>query len=135
MAAGADVTVAVSLSDGGPSAAGAAPVQESAEPRPNAEQRVADQTQEEVYGELPPGLRTVTSCASRSMRCRASTRGVASPATRRTCLVAIPRDACRTLDFHRAGETIELGRTRAAEALDSGGPFDATIPPGAPSGT
>jgi len=33
-------------------------------------------------------------------------------------LVTIPKDACRTLDFHRAAEMIELGRTLTSEALD-----------------
>lgn len=33
-------------------------------------------------------------------------------------LVRVPKDACRVLDFHRAEEMIELGRTLTAEALD-----------------
>lgn len=33
-------------------------------------------------------------------------------------LVTVPRDACRTLDFHRATEMIALGRTLTTEALD-----------------
>jgi NTE family protein len=33
-------------------------------------------------------------------------------------LVQVPRDACRSLDFHRAGEMIELGRSLTEEALD-----------------
>ena len=33
-------------------------------------------------------------------------------------LVRIPRDACRTLDFHRASEMIELGRAVTTAALD-----------------
>jgi NTE family protein len=32
-------------------------------------------------------------------------------------LVAVPKDACRSLDFHRAAELIELGRTLTTEAL------------------
>ena len=36
-------------------------------------------------------------------------------------LVTIPKDACRTLDFHRARDMIELGRTLTAEALDRAG--------------
>ncbi|KAA0020082.1 patatin-like phospholipase family protein [Antrihabitans cavernicola] len=36
-------------------------------------------------------------------------------------LVEIPRTACRALDFHRAAELIELGRTATAAALDSAG--------------
>jgi len=34
-------------------------------------------------------------------------------------LVTIPRDACRTLDFARASDMIELGRALTVEALDS----------------
>ena len=33
-------------------------------------------------------------------------------------LVTIPKDACRTLDFHRASDMINLGRILTAEALD-----------------
>jgi NTE family protein len=33
-------------------------------------------------------------------------------------LVSVPRDACRSLDFHRAAEMIELGRMLADRALD-----------------
>jgi NTE family protein len=34
-------------------------------------------------------------------------------------LVSVPRDACRTGDFHRAGELIELGRNLADRAFES----------------
>jgi len=33
-------------------------------------------------------------------------------------LITVPRSACRTLDFHKAGEMIALGRRLAVEALD-----------------
>jgi NTE family protein len=36
-------------------------------------------------------------------------------------LVTVPKDACRSLDFHRAAEMIELGRTLTIEALDRAG--------------
>ncbi len=36
-------------------------------------------------------------------------------------LIEVPVDACGTLDFHRAQEMIELGRTYAREALDRSG--------------
>lgn len=36
-------------------------------------------------------------------------------------LVTVPLSAARTLDFHRAGELIELGRTLGAKALDEAG--------------
>lgn len=44
-------------------------------------------------------------------------------------LVAVPKDACRSLDFHRAPELIELGRSLMADALDRA-PLTATT--GAP---
>ena len=34
-------------------------------------------------------------------------------------LVSIPKDACRSLDFHRAADMVELGRTLTTEALDA----------------
>jgi NTE family protein len=34
-------------------------------------------------------------------------------------LVTVPKNACRTLDFHKAAEMVELGRQRAEEALES----------------
>jgi NTE family protein len=36
-------------------------------------------------------------------------------------LVEVPRDACRSLDFHRAAEMIELGRALAEAAIDDVG--------------
>ena len=32
-------------------------------------------------------------------------------------MISVPKNACRTLDFHRAGAMIELGRTLAEESL------------------
>ena len=34
-------------------------------------------------------------------------------------LIEVPRSACRSLEFHRAAEVIEIGRELAAEALDT----------------
>ena len=36
-------------------------------------------------------------------------------------LVSVPKDACRSLDFHRAAEMIELGRMLTTDALDRAG--------------
>lgn len=36
-------------------------------------------------------------------------------------LVDVPKDACRSLDFHRAAELIELGRVLTTEAVDRAG--------------
>jgi len=38
-------------------------------------------------------------------------------------LITVPKDACRSLDFHRAAEIIELGRTLTIEALDRAWPM------------
>jgi NTE family protein len=34
-------------------------------------------------------------------------------------LIEVPRSACRSLDFHRAAEVIDLGHELAAQALDT----------------
>jgi NTE family protein len=52
-------------------------------------------------------------------------------------LIEVPGDAARGMDFHRAAELIELGRTLAAEALDEGFPDDApaiALPDASPLG-
>jgi len=43
-------------------------------------------------------------------------------------LIEVPRSACRGLEFHRAAEVIDIGRTLAARALDSIGPTRAASP-------
>ena len=45
-------------------------------------------------------------------------------------LIEVPKDACRTLDFHRADEMIELGRRLAVDALDAAGPVSLRSPDG-----
>jgi len=44
-------------------------------------------------------------------------------------LVTVPKDACRTGDFHRAAEMIELGRRLAAAALDGADTGTGAPPP------
>jgi NTE family protein len=39
-------------------------------------------------------------------------------------LVSVPRDSCRSLDFHRAAEMIVIGRKLTEEALDRAGVID-----------
>jgi NTE family protein len=72
----------------------------------------------DVVGELPPGLgkfdmmnRSLDAMQSVLIRYRLA--GYPPDV-----LVAVPRDACRTLDFHRAAEMICLGRTLTEQALD-----------------
>ena len=45
-------------------------------------------------------------------------------------LIAVPRSACRSLDFHRAAEVIGVGRELTARALDG---LDGTQPPEPPA--
>ena len=42
-------------------------------------------------------------------------------------LVSVPRDTCRSLDFHRAAEMIDIGRKLAEEAFDRAGVGDVRI--------
>jgi NTE family protein len=77
---------------------------------------------EELFGQLPPGLRTLDVM-------ELSLEALQNVVTRYRLagyppdlLISVPKSACRTLDFHKAGEMIALGRTLAAEALDSGFP-------------
>jgi NTE family protein len=71
-----------------------------------------------VFEALPPGLRTLNVMdmsveAMQSVITRYRLAGYPPDV-----LVEVPKDACRTLDFHRAAEMIELGRALTAEALD-----------------
>lgn len=40
-------------------------------------------------------------------------------------LITVPKDACRTTDFHKAAELIDLGRELARQALDQVHPENA----------
>jgi NTE family protein len=70
--------------------------------------------------QIPQGLRTleVVEMALQSMqRLITSYRIAAYPPD---LIIEVPVDAAGTMDFHRAGELIELGQRRAAETLDAG---------------
>lgn len=84
-------------------------------PSADAEEEPAEPT---PYGPLPPGLGTVDVM-------RLSLDALQQVVTRYRLagyppdvLISIPKDSCRTLDFHRAEEMIAIGRERAAEELD-----------------
>jgi len=49
-------------------------------------------------------------------------------------LVSVPKDACRSLDFHRAEEMIALGRKLTEAALDGAGLISGTPPEGGQAG-
>jgi NTE family protein len=73
---------------------------------------------EEVYGVLPPGLRTldVMELSLDTMQALVTRYRLAGYPP--DLLVSVPKNACRTLDFHKAGELVDLGRRLAEEALD-----------------
>lgn len=170
-AAGADITVAVSL-QGEPRGLPPAPVHESSEPRPveewtdrfrsgaanlldrdlvravlqrfggdgddeegltdaaevltaGAAPEVApdgeDDLVEAVFGELPPGLGRADVMSQSIDAMQALLIRYRMAGYPPDVLVSVPRDACRSLDYHRAGEMVELGRTLTAEALDRAG--------------
>ena len=80
-------------------------------------EQAADQVDEELFGTLPPGLRTLDVM-------QLSLEALQRVVTRYRLagyppdlLITIPKASCRTLDFHRAEEMIALGRERAHEAL------------------
>jgi len=76
--------------------------------------------EEEVFGTLPPGLRTfdVMELALEAMQSLVTRYRLAGYPP--DLLISIPKNACRTLDFHKAGEMVELGRALADKALDQG---------------
>lgn len=74
---------------------------------------------EESFGALPHGLRkfdvmNMSIDAMQGVLTRYRLAGYPPD-----LLISIPKDACRTLDFHRAAEMIDLGRELTSEALDS----------------
>jgi len=66
----------------------------------------------------PPGLRTLEVMQLSVEALQASVTRFRLAAYPPDVLVTVPRDACRTLDFHRAEELIDIGRRRAQAALD-----------------
>ncbi|EYR62524.1 esterase [Actinotalea ferrariae CF5-4] len=79
---------------------------------------VAEALTDRIFEELPPGLRTldVVELSLDAMQSVvASFRLAGYPPD---VLVAIPKNSCNTLEFHRAAEMIDLGRSATAAALD-----------------
>jgi NTE family protein len=78
----------------------------------------AAEVPEAVFGALPPGLRLLDVMDMSLEAVRTSvlrhTLAVSPP----DVLITVPRSSCGTLDFHKAGEMIALGRRLAVEALD-----------------
>jgi NTE family protein len=150
-AVAADLTIAISLGgerQGGPTREGA--TVETAEPRPvdewadrfrrgaahaldtdmarslmarfgSATEGAAQATAESVAEVLPAGL-TKLDVMNQSLEAMQALvtryRLAGSPPD---ILVTIPKDACRTLDFHKAAPMIAIGRQHMADALDAAG--------------
>lgn len=141
----ADLVVAVSLQGPRGRQGSAAPARESAERRPVAEwwdrfrrnaagmissdavdalaQRVgalrpaAASPVEEVEESIPSlGMREVVSLSLDAAQSALTRYSLAAHAP--DVLITVPKDACRTLDFHRAAELVDLGRDLARQALD-----------------
>lgn len=74
-----------------------------------------------VFGELPAGLGKfdVMNLAIDAMQDVLTRYRLAGNPP--DLLVDVPKDACRSLDFHRAAELIELGRGLTTQALDRAG--------------
>lgn len=80
------------------------------------------QPEEELFGPLPPGLRTLdvmqlSLAALQRVVTRYRLAGYPPD-----LLITVPKSSARVLDFHRADEMIALGRERAVEALDRQAP-------------
>jgi NTE family protein len=86
---------------------------------------------DEPFGDLPPGLsrfEVMNQSLDVMQSALARYRLAGYPPD---LLISVPKNACRGLDFHRAADMIELGRTLTVEALDAAG-FrgpDAETPP------
>lgn len=146
-ASSADLVVAVSLQGPRGRQSSAAPARESADRRPVGEwwdrfrrnaagmvssdtlealsQRLgalrpatATATQEQDPEETMPslGMRDVVSLSLDAAQGALTRYSLAAHAP--DVLITVPKDACRTLDFHRAAELVDLGRDLARQALD-----------------
>jgi NTE family protein len=143
---GADLTLAITLNGEARAVRGAGPAAESAEPRPVEEwgerfrrgvrsltsrfggaadvvtDVVPEPTDDDLspeFGELPAGLGKldVMNLSIESMQSVLTRYRLAGNPP--DVLVTVPKDACRSLEFHRAAEMIELGRQLTERALDT----------------
>jgi NTE family protein len=143
---GADITLAITLNGEARAVRGAGPAAESAEPRPVEEwgdrfrrgvrnltsrfggaadvvtdvvPEPADDDLAPEFGELPAGLGKldVMNLSIESMQSVLTRYRLAGNPP--DVLVTVPKDACRSLEFHRAAEMIALGRQLTERALDT----------------
>lgn len=89
--------------------------------RRNRAKKEAEEAAQAAFQELPAGLRIsdVTALSFDAMQGLISRYRMAGLPP--DVLVTVPVSAARTLDFHRAADLIELGRSLTAEALDEAG--------------
>lgn len=80
----------------------------------------AEEVEEEIFGTLPPGLRTLDVMELSLDTLQSVVTRYRLAGYPPDLLITIPKNACRTLDFHKAPEMIALGRKLAHEALDRG---------------
>jgi NTE family protein len=95
---------------------------------------IAGEATESVLEALPAGLRLLDVVELSLEAVRAGVVRHALAAHPPDVLITVPRSACRTLDFHKAGEMIALGRRLAVEALDRAEPATRGAVDGRPSG-
>ncbi len=79
---------------------------------------LAEEAAEAVFGALPPGLRTLDVMEMSIDVMQSVVTKFRLAGYPPDLLITVPKDACRTLDFHRAADLIELGRRLTEEALD-----------------
>ena len=80
----------------------------------------AEEVEEEIFGTLPPGLRALDVMELSLDTLQSVVTRYRLAGYPPDLLITIPKNACRTLDFHKAPEMIVLGRKLAHEALDRG---------------
>jgi NTE family protein len=139
---GADLTLAITLNGESRALRGGAPAAESAEARPVEEwgdrfrrglrsltNRFGGSPEVDIdephdadlaaFGELPAGLGKldVMNLSIESMQDVLTRYRLAGNPP--DVLVSVPKDSCRSLDFHRAADMIELGRELTTKALDA----------------
>lgn len=94
----------------------------------DAAEETAEELAQDGFGALPAGLRTLDVMqlsleVLQSMVLRYRLAGYPPD-----LLITVPKSAGRLLDFHRAGELIELGRRMTEEAIDRADEFPPARP-------
>ena len=85
----------------------------------------SDSEDEEIVSEALPsvGMRDVLRLSLEAAQGALTRHAPGCTRTAPDILITVPKDACRTLEFHRAAELVDLGRELARKALD-GAPLE-----------